>query len=284
MSTPQKWSAHTKAGLCVLAMSVLTVYIFVVSGWLLLSMLLAAITAGCAVAMLYAWWMSRRVLRSLDEPVPHTHGVTMSSAAPVYDAYCPLLGLGRRFRHETLRHAGIRRGERVLDVGCGTGVLTRLTAEAMGTTGYVAGIDPSPGMIAVARRNAIATGSGAEFRLAAIEALPFADASFDLVLSSFMVHHLPPDVKRAGLREVCRVLVPGGRLLVVDIDKPANPLWWLLCWPLLFFSFTAPNLRGEVPDYLRAAGFAPVDRRARKGGLLSFWLAMKPVDAVRSDA
>lgn len=239
------------------------------------TLLLAFIAFSCPAAMLYAWWIQRRALAALDEPAPHTHGVTMSWASPFYDAYCPLLGLGPDFRRETLRHAGIRSGERVLDVGCGTGVLTRLAAEAVGSTGYVAGIDPSPGMIAVARRNAVATASRAQFRLAAIEALPFADASFDLVLSSFMMHHLPPEVKRAGLAEVYRVLKPGGRLVIVDIDKPSNPLWWLLCWPMLFFHFTATNLRGELPIYLRAAGFAPVEVLARKAGLLSFWRAVK---------
>jgi len=79
---------------------------------------------------------------------------------------------------------------------------------------------------------------------------------------------------------VYRVLKPGGRLLLVDIDRPTNPLWWLLCRPLLFFHFTAPNLRGEVPAYLRAAGFAPVEVCARKGGVLSFWLATKPVNTI----
>ncbi|MEW5756293.1 MAG: methyltransferase domain-containing protein [Pseudomonadota bacterium] len=239
------------------------------------TVIIALIALACPAMMLYSRWIMRRALAALDERAPpHTHGVTMSWAAPFYDLYCPWLGLGPGFRRETLHHAGLRSGEHVLDVGCGTGVLTRLAAATVGSAGYVVGIDPSPGMLAKARRNA--TGTPVEFRLGAIEALPFHDASFDLVLSSFMMHHLPPEVKRAGLAEVYRVLKPGGRLLVVDIDKPSNPLWWLLCWPLLFFHFTATNLRGEVPAYLRAAGFAPVERCARKGGLLSFWRARKP--------
>lgn len=211
-----------------------------------------------------------------DERAPSTHGVTMGWAAPFYDLYCPWLGIGPEFRSETLRHAGIRAGEQVLDVGCGTGVLTRLAAEAVGPTGQVIGIDPAPEMIAKARRNAAAAASRAEFRLAAIENLPFADASFDAALSSFMLHHLPPEVKRQGLGEVFRVLKPGGRLLAVDIDRPANPLWWPLCWPLLLFAFTGSNLRGEVPAFLRTAGFDAVEVRARRHGLFTFWLAIKP--------
>lgn len=243
---------------------------------ILWTLLIAFITLACLVCAGYVWFVSRRMLAALDGPVPRTHGITMSWAAPIYDAYCPWLGIGPRFRRDTLRHAGIVAGEHVLDVGCGTGVLTRLAAEAVGRAGAVVGIDPAPGMVAVARGNQIKTASRAGFRLAAIEALPFADASFDLTLSSFMLHHLPPDVKRAGLREVFRVLKPGGRLLAVDIDRPANPLWWLLFWPLLFFHFTGSNLRGEVPAFLRAAGFDPVRRVERRYGLLTFWEARKP--------
>ena len=235
------------------------------------SALFAALLLVCPVLVLWGMFITRS---KLDEPVVHTHGMTMDWAVPIYDWYCPKLGLGPAFREATLSYAALKAGERVLDVGCGTGVLTRLAARAVGSAGHVIGIDPGPAMLAVARRNAAA--SRAEFRLAAIESLPFANASFDIVLSSCMLHHLPPEVKSEGLCEVYRVLRPGGRLLVVDIDRPANPFWWLLCWPLLFFHFTAPNLRGEVPIYLSAAGFTPVTVRGRKGGLLTFWLAMKP--------
>lgn len=257
---------HIAAKLCAISMTLLAVVMLRLWGITPWTLLLAFIAFACPVVMIYGWWLSRRALTELDEPSVHTHGVTMNYAAPIYDAYCPLLGLGENFRRETLRHAALAPGEHVLDVGCGTGVLTRLAAQQVGSNGEVIGIDPSPAMLQVARRNV----SRASFKVAAIEALPFAAASFDLVLSSFMLHHLPPAVKRAGLAEVYRVLKPGGRLLVVDIDRPANPLWWLLCWPLLLMPFTAPNLRGEVPSYLRDAGFATVEIRARKGGLLSF--------------
>ncbi len=266
----------SRVGLCALAMTALAAAFLAWRGFTWYSALALALLLSCPVSMLYAWWIGRRALAPLDEPVPHTRGVTMGMVAPVYDTYCRWLGLGPRFRQETLRHATLRAGDRVLDVGCGTGVLTRLAAEAVGPTGYAVGIDPAPGMIAVARRQAALAASRVEFRLAAIERLPFADAAFDAVLSSFMLHHLPPDVKRDGLREVYRVLKPGGRLLVVDVDRPGTRWWWLVLWPLLLMPFTAPNVRGEVPAYLRAAGFSPVEARARRGALLTFWLAHKP--------
>lgn len=196
--------------------------------------------------------------------------------APVYDRYCKVIGLGERFRTDTLRHAQLKPGDRVLDVGCGTGVLTRLAQDAVSPQGTAIGIDPGPAMIAQARDNARAAGNRAEFRLAAVERLPFPDASFDVVLSSLMFHHLPPETKREGLREVLRVLIPGGRLVLVDVGKPGHFLWWLVVWPFLLMPMTAPNLRGEVPIYLSAAGFAPVETNGMRWRIITFWTAVKP--------
>lgn len=260
-------------GLLPVLFAALVLLLWGVSAW---TLTLAIIALACPLAMLWSWRMARRALAPLDEPVPHTRGMTMDWAVPVYDWYCPRLGLGPAFRRETLRHAALRPGEHVLDAGCGTGVLTRLAAEAVGATGRVVGIDPGPRMLAMARRNASACGARVEFRLAAIEALPFPDASFDAVLASLMLHHLPPGVKLAGLKEVYRVLKPGGRLIAVDLDRPAHPLWWLAAWPLLLMPMTRGNVLGEITALLRTAGFDPVAARARWLRLLTFWEARKP--------
>ena len=142
-------------------------------------------------------------------PVPETRGVTIDWLAPVYDQMCWVMGLGLAMRRRALALAELQRGERVLDVGCGTGVLTRLAAQAVGPEGTAVGIDPGPAMIGVARLKAARTRSRATFELGVIERLGFGDSTFDVVLSSFMLHHLPADVKRAGLGEVWRVLKPG---------------------------------------------------------------------------
>lgn len=251
--------------------------VFVLFGFTWWSALLAALLLVCPVLVLWGLFITRPPSDAVaDEPAVHTHGMTLNWAAPFYDVYCGAVGLGQGFRARTLQAAVIRPGEKILDVGCGTGVLTRLACEAAGTA---LGIDPAADMIRVAKENARRFGSRAEFKIAAIEQLPFGSAHFDVVLSSLMLHHLPPDLKQQGLREVYRVLKPGGRFVVVDFYRPANPLWWLVAWPFLLMHTTADNFRGTLPDYFREAGFDPVQNKGRRGGILAFWSAIKPKEA-----
>lgn len=108
----------------------------------------------------------------------------------------------------------------MLDIGCGTGTLAIVAKRQVGASGRVCGIDASPTMIARATSKAAKAGLDVSFRNAVVEALPFPDAQFDVVLSTLMLHHLPRNVRQQCLREVRRVLKPDGRLLVVDFGAP----------------------------------------------------------------
>lgn len=209
------------------------------------------------------------------EVPPQTRGAVLKWQAPFYDAECALVGLRKGFRRATLRHARLNTGEQILDIGCGTGVLTQLAAEAVGSSGEAVGIDPSVPMITLARKNAVRAKSRATFKPGIIEQLSFANKRFDVVLSSLMLHHLPPELKREGLSEVYRVLKPGGRLLAVDFDRPGHPLWWIAVWPQLFMPAVSAHVRGEIPSYLYAAGFRRVQPTGRWFNLLTFWEAEK---------
>lgn len=253
-----------------IALAAVVLMLFGLTWW---SAILAAFLLVCPALLL---WGLFNVIPKSDEPAVHTHGMTMNWTASFYDLYCRALGLGQGFRDQTLHVAAIQVGETVLDVGCGTGVLTRRAGEAAEPAGLAIGIDPGQDMIRVAKLNAQRLGSRAAFKVATIESVPFQSASFDVVLSSLMLHHLPPDLKRKGLREVYRVLKPGGRFVVVDFFRPANPLWWLVAWPFLFMRTTADNFHGTLPEYFREAGFDPVQGKGRRAGILAFWSAIKP--------
>jgi len=178
------------------------------------------------------------------------------------------LGRGRTLRQRTIDLAAIALGESVLEVGCGTGELCLRARARVGTGGRVSGIDPSAEMIAVARRKAERARVDIDYRVAGIEALPFGDNSFDVVLSSLMMHHLPDDLKSAGLAEIKRVLKPGGRALIVDFKRPKGVLSHLALSAVLH------GRHGEIehglhdlPSLLTRARFADV--RSGDVGLLS---------------
>jgi len=123
----------------------------------------------------------------------------------------------------TLGLAGPPAGGRALDVGCGTGVLLAVCADRALVP---VGVDPSDAMLAVARRRLGATaalhrGSGTR--------LPFANASFDVVCATMVLHELAPDIRRATLGEMIRVTDPGGVLAIADYhDGPLQGPWgWL---------------------------------------------------------
>lgn len=131
-----------------------------------------------------------------------------------------LRGKLRELRLRTANLAGIQPGEAVLDVGCGTGTLAIEVQPRVGATGRVFGIDPGTQQIARARSKAARLGLPIDFQIGVIEQLPFPDQTFDVVLSTIMMHHLPDGLKRQGLAEIVRVLKPGGRVVIADFTRP----------------------------------------------------------------
>lgn len=196
---------------------------------------------------------------------------------PLYDLACRAMGLGarlRRFEIDLLPDAAPRR---ILEVGCGTAELLRF-AGARFPQAALTGLDPDAAALSRARRKLEEAGRSADLVEGRAESLPFPDGSFDLVLSSLMLHHLDTATKVQALAEWRRVIDPRGLLLLVDFGVPRSLLAKVLLWPLRFriFEEQADNLRGRVPEMLRAAGFSfeeagvygsvIVAYRARRGG------------------
>src|SRR5262245_43515608 len=132
----------------------------------------------------------------------HTEGRAIHWAR-LYDFGTRLMSFGRfsALHRRMLELAAVAPGERILAVVCGPGRLAIMAGRVAGPAGEASGVDPAPEMIDLARRNAARAGVPARFDVGMIEALPFPDDHFDVVLSSMMLHHLPDDLKDRGLAE-----------------------------------------------------------------------------------
>jgi demethylmenaquinone methyltransferase / 2-methoxy-6-polyprenyl-1,4-benzoquinol methylase len=144
--------------------------------------------------------------------------------APVYDLMNSVMsaGIDARWRRAALAAARLGPAMRVLDVACGTGVLTRMAANAIAPGGTALGIDLSERMLKRASRARSTSGVAIEYRLGDALALPVEDAGFDAVLIGFGLRNLPDYA--AGLREMARAARPGGRIVVLEIAVPRASL------------------------------------------------------------
>jgi demethylmenaquinone methyltransferase/2-methoxy-6-polyprenyl-1,4-benzoquinol methylase/phosphoethanolamine N-methyltransferase len=153
----------------------------------------------------------------------HTHGADTEGKvihwARRYDLLVNRLfgGLSHRMRVGTLRQAGLRPGSTILDFGCGAGDLAFEAERLLEGMGRIIGIDPSSEMIAVAKQKAAKRKSQVQFQAEAAEKLPFPDNTFDVVMSSFVLHHLPEDLQAKAFSELKRVLKPGGQFFAIDM-------------------------------------------------------------------
>lgn len=139
---------------------------------------------------------------------------------PLYDPVVKLLG-GDRARKTLLDQAVLRPDHRILDIGCGTGSLVMMINDLYPGVDIV-GLDPDPKALTRARRKAKRAGISIQLDQGFSDELPYSKDSFDRVFSSFMFHHLPEDEKEKTLREIRRVLKPGGSLHMVDFQGPKS--------------------------------------------------------------
>ncbi|HEU4978978.1 MAG TPA: class I SAM-dependent methyltransferase [Solirubrobacteraceae bacterium] len=183
----------------------------------------------------------------------------------VYDTVVALTMRERRWRPLLAQRlsAGTPPGGLVVDVGAGTGTLAVAIATARPDARVIA-VDGDPRALALARRK-----EGAElveWREGLAGALDLAGGSTDTALMSLLLHHLDRDAKLAALRDVRRVLRPGGALQVADWGRPQDPLMLAAAGALQIVDTAAgirDHLAGRVPQLIRDAGFTRVERYAR---------------------
>jgi ubiquinone/menaquinone biosynthesis C-methylase UbiE len=174
---------------------------------------------------------------------------------PLYDPIVKLLG-GDGARRILIDQAGLLPGNDVLEVGCGTGTLL-IFVKRLHPDLTVTGLDPDPKALARAQRKAGAASMSIRLDRGFSDALPYADASFDVVFSSFMFHHLESaEEKLQTLREIRRVLRPGGRLHLVDFTSSEPTRRGILTHWLRHSHLLKDNAPARVMSLMRDAGFA----------------------------
>ena len=153
-------------------------------------------------------------------------GEVFSSVASRYDIMNDLMSLGvhRLWKRFAVSQSGLRAGDQVLDVAAGSGDLSRHFASRVGSDGKVILTDINEDMLAQGRARMVDRGlvGNIEFMIADAEDLPFDDQQFDCVSISFGLRNVTR--KQEALKSMCRVLKPGGRLLVLEFSKPVIPI------------------------------------------------------------
>ena len=204
-----------------------------------------------------------------------------SALTRLYDPVVRLTTREHRFKELLVEQSAPEPGQRLVDLGCGTGTLA-IQVKRHQPGAEVAGLDADPEMLVRARAKAEHAGVELELTEGFSTELPYEDASFDRVLSTLFFHHLDPEPKRETAREIARVLRPGGELHVADWGHPSDPVMRVVFQGIRLLdglSNTAENYRGELPAIFERAGLAnarETDRLRTMFGSLVLYRAERP--------
>ena len=217
------------------------------------------------------------------------------SVAPKYDVMNDLMSMGlhRAWKAYTVLVANVKEGQQVLDIAGGTGDLALAFASKVGSSGRVVHTDINEAMLREGRNRLLDAGVNLPTLVCDAERLPFADASFDVVTVAFGLRNMTH--KEDALREMNRVLKPGGKLLVLEFSKVAKPLEKIYDWysfkvlPRLgklvanddsSYQYLAESIRmhpgqEELKALMLKGGFGHVDYHNLTGGVVALHVAIK---------
>ena len=223
-------------------------------------------------------------IASKNQPLPpvadaerrYLPGMGRDWLLPLYDPFTRVIGIESAHRR-LADEAELESADRVLEIGCGTGNLA-LLVKRMRPQLAVAGLDPDPKALARAARKARTAGLALKLDRGFADDLPYPDGSFDRVLSSLMLHHLEADLRTPSLRQVLRVLRPGGSLHLMDFGGDTHHLHGLA--RLARCSRTLKdNWNDGVLTLMREAGFADAvetGHLTKRIGRLTYYRATRP--------
>jgi len=183
---------------------------------------------------------------------PYIPAFGLDGLTPYYDAFARLVN---PFRHRLLDLADIQPGQRVLDLGCGTGLLTIMIKQAVPGSN-VTGLDGDAEVLRIARNHSLSADIHWDHALAFD--MPYQKESFDVIVSSFVTHHLTGPDKARTFKEVHRVLGPNGSFFILDFGPPFNTFTRIQASVMKRFEFTADNFEGRILPMLRETGFQSV--------------------------
>ena len=217
------------------------------------------------------------------------------SVAPKYDIMNDLMSMGlhRAWKAYTVMVANVQEGDRVLDIAGGTGDLAKAFSRQAGKSGLVVLGDINEAMLRTGRDRLLDAGSPAAALVCDAQALPFEDAQFDLVSVAFGLRNMTH--KEVALREMCRVLRPGGKLLVLEFSRVAKPIEKLYDWysfkvlPRLgqlvardeaSYRYLAESIRvhpgqEELKSLMKNTGFGHVDYHNLTGGMVALHVGIR---------
>jgi len=186
-----------------------------------------------------------------------THYIPALSFRRLTPFYDPLLKWGMRevkFKRRLIERAHIQPGERVLDLGCGTGTLTVMLKQSV-PDAHITGVDADPEVLSLAKAKVEKADLDITLDRGLAYDLPYLDNSFDVIVTSLVIHHLVSDDKVRALREARRILRPDGRLEALDFGRPFSLLTRVQGAAMKNLEEAADNFSGRILPILREAGF-----------------------------
>ncbi len=192
--------------------------------------------------------------------VPHIDYIPplhISRLTVYYDLFMRLLMRDARIKAELIDAASIRVGQRILDLGCGTGTLMLMIKQRYPDVDLT-GLDIDSDSLRLALHKSYKAHLQVALVKGSANQLPYASETFDRVLSSLVYHHLRSDQKVSSMQEVLRVLKPGGQFLLADFGVPGNLIMSMMSRVLLKIEDVSDNVQGLMPGMMKQAGFADV--------------------------